>query len=547
MGPKYMNKRNILIYSGITLLALLLRVYIAVMAYPPQMDSVHYVQYGVRWAQGVPGQLSTIWQEAPILVAGLAYHWGLDPVRALQASTVVYGVMIVWMTMLLASRLFARPAIGWLAGLWAAASPGLVNYSVNCSAEGGFAMLLLMAYALMAPALRGEMIRTAHLMIAYGLIGLGIYFKPLDTLVAAFVMTLWLGLVHLRCWRGLVVKFVAGLLVWVAVMAPHFYLQTGGGDLGEIPLVNRGGNITLGERAYQSKYVDAAEGYAVEDRKELEAIGLPAWLWKYRTEIARRYVSNGLIALRHFGDFMLPNAFRVGNALFITLLLLCVGRGMVTGYWRQFGFLTLAGFVFTAGVSISYVYNRWLIIYVPFLIIIITAHLVLTASLWNAAWKKALCLLLLLGMMKNAYSLTVQHHEHEAWMWENQRTMALWLREHSDVEEKVMSGRPTFTLEMDLDHPDRWVRMPSAELERMELFAAKKDATYVVLSSTYYPHWPVNQLLVGATPPPNWSLFEERTFERVHPVWGEQRDHYMIFKRLVAEPAASTLPTSANP
>ena len=532
-----MNKRNVLIYAGITLLALLIRVHVATLAYPPQMDSVHYVQYGVRWAQGVPDQLSTIWQEAPILVSGLAYRWGMSPVRILQSSTVLYGVVVVLMTMLLAARLFNRPAIGWLAGLWTAASPGLVNYSVNCSAEGGFAMVMMSAYALMAPALRGDPIRVGHLIIAYALLGLGIYYKPLDTYVAVMALTLWLVVVHVRSWRSLPFRFVPAFLVLLLVLAPHFYLQAGGSDLGGIPLVNRGGNITLGERAYQSAYVDAAEGYMVEERRELEEIGLPAWLWKYRAEIARRYVSNWLIAFRHFGDFMLPNAYRIGNALFIALLLLSVGRGVLAGHWRQFGFLVLAAFVFTAGVSISYVYNRWLVIYVPLLIVMITAHVVLSSGLWNAVWKRVLWLLLLLGMMKNAYTITVRHHEDESWTWENQRVMAAWLRDHSLPEEKVMSGRPTFALEMDLDRPDRWVRMPSADLGKMERFAAKKGAAYIALSSTYYPHWPVNQLLSGATPPTNWVLYADRMFERVHPVWGEQKDHYQIYKRVDAEPA----------
>lgn len=530
---KKSHLRDYIIYAAIVLLALAVRIHVAAIAYPPQLDSVHYVQFGVRWAQGVPGQLSTMWQEAPILVAGLAYRWELDPVRVLQGSTVLYGSVVVLLTMLLGTRLFNCPAVGWLAGLWAATSQGLVNYSVNCSAEGGFAMFMMMSYVLMAPALRGEPFRVSRLMVAYALLGIGIYYKPLDTFVAAMVLTLWLLVVHARSWRGLPLKFVPAFLVLVAVMVPHFYLQAPGGtDLGEVPLINRGGNITLGERAYQSRYVDAPEGYMIEERKELVEIGLVAWVWKYRDDIAKRYVSNWLIALRHFGDFMLPNAFRLGNALFIALLLLCVVRGMLTGYWRQFGFLVLAAFVFTAGVSLSYVFNRWLVIYVPLLIIIITAHIVVSSSLWNPTWKRILWLVLLFGMMTNAYSLTIKHHLGEAWMWENQRIMAAWLRDNSLPDEKVMSGRPTFALEMDLDKPDRWVRMPNANLEKTEKFAAKKGANYIALSSTYYPHWPVNQLLFGSTPPSNWNLYVDRKFERLHPVWGVQEDHYRIYKRV---------------
>jgi len=300
----------------------------------------------------------------------------------------------------------------------------------------------------------------------------------------------------------------------------------------------------LGEKAYQSKYVDAPEGYTVEERKELEEIGLVGWLWKHRADVARRYVSNWLIALRHFADFMLPNAFRLGNALFIALLLFCLARGMLAGTWRQFGFLALAAFFFTAGVSVSYIYNRWLSIYVPLLIVVIVAHIVLTASLWEARWKKLLWTLLLFGLMGNAYSVVVQHHRTEAWMWENQRTMAVWLRDHSQVHEKVMSGRPTFALEMDLDRPDRWVRMPHADMDRMEIFAAKKGATYIALTSTYYPHWPVNQLLTGASPPTNWVLHADRKFERIHPVWGEQKEHYQIYRR-VNVPAAPSEPGPA--
>lgn len=519
-------------YVLIVGLALGLRIHLASFAYPAQSDSTHMIQQGILWVQGEPGALSTIWQEFPVLTSGIAYRLGWNPAEALQWSTVIFGTLLVGMTMLLTRRLFDSDAAAWIAGGWAAANQGLLNHSVNSMPEIGFAACLVSAYAVLAPAIRGQGLKFVPLLAGYGLLGLGMYFKPLDSLTAVALATGWLFLMHLRQVRRIALPLLAGLLCYIAIVSPHYMLQNRGTGANDIQLANRAFGLVKGLRAYDSKFENAPDGVGFgQDLKEFEQLGAVKWLWLHRVEISRNYVSNVMRSLRVYSNYLFPKAFRMGNAWFIAMLASILTIRLCSPEWKPFAFLALATMTFPLGVSLSYVYDRWLIIYLPLLIIAISGHLVSSSALWDRRWKQAIWLLLVVAMMGSSAMLTCQDHRDRIWQWANERSIAIWLRNTTSYGERIMAGKPSLALEMDLDSPHRWVRLPNAAVDQIEQISAEKNVSYVVLCDSFYPHWPVNQLLQGAPAPQNWTLVKKVKFERLHPIWGEQKEIYQIYKR----------------
>ncbi|MGD9782166.1 MAG: hypothetical protein AB7V14_08450 [Kiritimatiellia bacterium] len=511
-------------------------------AYPAPSDSPHIIGQGVLWAQGEPGALATIWQEFPVLTAGIAYRLGWNPAEALQSSTVFFGTLLVGMTMLLTRRLFDSDAAAWIAGGWAAANPELLSYSVNSMPEIGFAACLVSAYAVLAPAIRGRGLNMAPLLAGYGLLGLGMYFKPLDSLTAVALATGWLAVISYAQIKTASVRLLAGLLLYAAVVAPHYVLQNSAAGAEGLSLVNRAGGLVYGHRAYDSKVNYSPDGFYADDIAEFQRLGTVKWLWRHRTEVGQRYFSNALKSLRIYGNDLFPGAFRIGNAWFIALLAAIMLAGLAGPRWRVYAFLSLAAMAIPLGISLSFVFGRWLAIYVPLLISMVSGFLVLSPSLWAAPWKKTVWLVLAAVLMVHSASLAKEKLEDKAWNWENQRAISGWLRQNSLPDERIMAIQPSLALEVDLDHPRRWVQLKAGTPERIEEFARERNVSYVVLCDSFYPHWPVNQLVRGGTAPENWELAHDRTFSREHPVWGFQEENYRIYKRRPPSNKESTAP-----
>lgn len=519
------------LYVLILSLALGLRIHLASIAHPAQSDSTHMIHQGILWAQGEPGALSTIWQEFPVLTSGMAYRLGWNPAEALQGSTVIFGTLLVGLTMLLTRRLFDSDAAAWIAGGWAAANQGLLNFSVNSMPEIGFAACLVGAYAILAPSIRGRGVNIVPLLAAYGLLGLGMYFKPLDSLTAAAFTTGWLALMHLRNLRKVSLQLLAGLTLYVVLVVPHYWLQSHGSEASSLKLANRSYALVYGHRAYDSKLLYSPDNAFRNDLKEFERLGAGQWLWQHRMEVSRRYAANVLISLRIYGTYLFPNAFRLGNAWFIALLAALAATRLCGPLWRPFSFLVLAIMAFPLGVSLSYVYEHWLVIYSALLIVAISGHLVHSHALWGVRWKRMAWILLLVAMMENSAALAYRHHLDQVWRGEHQREIATWLRNMAGDGERIMTGFPSFSLDFDLDHPRRREQLPCGTGEEVDRYAERHGVTYIVLCDSFSPHWPINQILLGAPAPRNWTLIKAQTFKRLHPVWGEQEETYQIYKR----------------
>ena len=524
-------------YLSIIAMAAGLRLYFADLAYPADLDSVHLIQGGVQWARGVPGQLSGINQELPVLVSGTAYKAGLDPARTLQAFTVALGVAVVGCGMLIGWRFYRSHAVAVLTGIWMAANPGLIVYSVNSMPEIGFAACLLIAFVLAADVLCRRALRLLPVMGAFAVLSVGMYFKPLDSLTLAFVLAAGITLAHARTPRVLGLVLAGGIAAYVAVAVPHYYMQSSamGEDTMGVGLVNRGGHLVKGFQAYDSTYeygaaYDAVHGDAV---KELQAKGIAGWLWQHRGEVMNRYKSNAAGVMRQYNHYLFTQSFRLGTGWFILVIIVVIAVGLRGEYRWPTIFLWTAAFAFPAGVSLSYVFDRWLVIYVPLLMILFVAALVKGTGLAERRWIPWAGggILLLMGMT-SVRGLDSQLRD-EQWFWSNHRDVASWLSGAASKQDRVMSGRPTLMLEMDIEHPDRWVQLPPFALERVEQIAGERKVSFIVLADSFYAHWPANRLLTDAdlAPPVNWKMVYDRTFERAHPVWGTQKERYRIYDR----------------
>jgi hypothetical protein len=523
---------RIALYVLILTIAFGLRMQLAAIAYPAQMDSTHMIHQGILWAQGEPGALSTIWQEAPVLTAGIAYRLGYNPAEALQWSTVLYGTILVGMTMLLTRRLFDSDTAAWITGAWTASNSTLLNYSVNSMPEIGFAACLIAAYAVMAHSICGRDLKFSHVLAGYALLGLGMYFKPLDSLTAMVLTTGWLFLVRLKCPLRTIVHLLSGFIIYLGVVAPHYVLQNQGNDSRTPQLANRSAGLVKGLRAYDSRYENApGDAWFVEEMDEFRQLGTLKWLWRHRQEVAQRFPSNLIRSVRIYGQFIFPHAFRIGNAWWILMLAVILAIQLAGQRWRPFSWLFIAAMAFPLGVSLSYVYERWLIIYMPLLIILIVGHLVLSPSLWGCRWKKAAWTITLLAMVENSKTLSFQSHRDRVWWQENQQTIALWLKDAARSDERIMALSPSISLDMDIDHPRRWVRLPNAPLDHIDRICTENNVSYVVVCDSSHPHWPANQLTQGEPAPPNWTLVKENKFERLHPIWGDEQETYQIYKR----------------
>ncbi len=519
------------LYVLIMCLTLGLRIHLADIAYPAQYDSTHIIHQGILWAQGEPGALSTIWQEFPVLTAGVAYRLGWNPVKALQWSTVIFGTLLVGMTMLLTRRLFDSDMAAWIAGGWAATNQELLNYSVNSMPEIGFAACLVGAYALLAPAIRGRGLNARPLLAGYALLGLGIYFKPLDSLTALALTTGWLAVLSLAQIKKTALYLLAGLLCFTVVVMPHYRLQRAvAGELGG-GLVNRSVGLVYGHKAYNSMNNANPDGFYSEEREEFQQLGMAKWLWRHRTEVRQRYFYNVLHSLRIYGSTLFPNAFRIGNAWFIAALAAIVVPGLFGPRRRSYAFLVLAAMAFPLGVSLSFIFSRWLVIYLPLLIALVSGYLVASTFFWAAPWKKTAWIVLCAAMMGNSALLAKTSLADRSWYWDNQRAISSWFKETTLSDERIMSVSPSLLLDIDWDRPRHWVQLKAGTPERIEQYAQENAVSYIVLCDSMYPHWPVNQLIQGGVAPENWALALDRTFVREHPVWGPQEETYRIYKR----------------
>jgi len=523
------------IYVLIGSVALGLRVYLAGIAYPAQLDVPAIIAQGIMWAQGHPEGMGSIYPEIPVLVSAYAYRLGLNPAEILQSLNVIYGTMVVLLTMIFAQRLFGRHSIAWIAGGLTTTIDGLLSFSVNSMPETGFGMCLMGACAIMAGPIRGSLTSPVVMGIGYAFLGIGMYFRPVETLVSLTAVTGWLFLCHLSHWKKAVLHISAGLLFAVVILAPY-YLKAKSAEASEDRIAFNIKSIAFGDLAYDGKQIHDPDRQVWKDEmtQEVLDLGLHRWLWEHRAEVSKRYLKNLLRCARSYSEYIFTNAFRLGNAWFVMLLVL-MGCSAVIGENRRNNiFLALMLVSLPAGVSLGYVFNRYLLAYLPFLVIMISAFVVNSPVLWGSTSKRVLWTIVLLSMMTQSSAVTIHGHKDQQWSWDNLRDIAQTLKGMVPADKRIIAPQDTFMIEFDPDNPLRCKKFPYSEPDRFENYAANRNVSHIVLCSTQKSNYPMNAVFDGQPPPPNWTMILERKYQREHPVWGPQEEIYRIYERIDA-------------
>jgi len=532
---KYSSREKgiLLVYLLIGVVALGLRIYLAGIAYPAQLDVPAIIAQGIMWAQGHPEGLGNIYPEIPVLTSAFAYRLGLDPAETLQWLNVIYGTMVVVMTMVLALRLFGRHSIAWLAGGLTATIDGLLSFSVNSMPETGFGMCLMGACAIMAGPIRGSLTSPLALCIGYACLGLGMYFRPVETLVSLATVTGWLILCHIKNWKKACLQILAGLVCAVGILLPY-YIKANSAEVSEDRVAFNIKSIAFGDLAYDGKQIHDPDRQDWKDgmTQEVLDLGLPRWLWEHRGDVSKRYFKNLLRCARSYSEYIFTGAFRIGNAWFIMLLVLISCSAIFGENRRQNLFLALMLLSLPAGVSLGYVFNRYLLAYLPFLVIMISAFVANSPALWGSTAKRIFWTMVLLAMMTQTSAITIRGHRDQQWSWDNLREVAQILKSIVPVEKRIITPQDTFMIEFDIDHPLRWKKFPYSEPDRFEKYAAARNVSHIVLCSTQKSHYPINAVFDGQPPPPNWTLVWEKKFLREHTVWGTQEEEYRIYERV---------------
>jgi len=259
--------------------------------------------------------------------------------------------------------------------------------------------------------------------------------------------------------------------------------------------------------------------------------GLAGWLWAHRGEVSQRYVKNFLRSIRVYSEYLFTNAFRLGNGWFIVLLIAIGWSAWYGGYRKENLFLAMMLLALPAGVSMGYIFNRYLLAYLPFLLILVSAFVVLRPALWNTMSKRIFWLVIVLVMMGQSSVMTMRGHKSQKWRWDNLHEIAVLLRDMVPENGRVIAPQDAMMIEFDLDHPNRWVKFPFAEPDRFEDYAAKYRASHIVLCTSAKSQYPIYGLFDDVPPPANWKLALEKKYERLHPVWGPQEDIYRIYER----------------
>lgn len=519
------------VYLLLGALAFGLRLYLAGIAYPAQGDVPAIIAQGVTWAHG-EGMVG-FYPEIPALIAGIAYRSGLDPAEALQTSNVMYGTIVVIMTMLLAWRFFERHVIAWIAGGLAATNNSMLTFSTNSMPEGGFSACLLCACAWLARTLAGGPISLVPTCGAFSLLALGIYFRPIESLLALSTFSGWLIVIHWSDMKKLLRALVPALVCAVCVVTPY-YMRAQSDKGGEDRVSANVKTLALGDYAYDGKVIHdpSMNEWKEEITGEVMELGVLRWLWKHKEDVGRRYVRNLMRSIRYYSDYLFSNAFRLGTGWFLLLGVSMIWCAAMGSYKKENLFLFLTLISLPAGLSLGYVFSRYLVQYLPLLIILFAAFMTANSAFWTSRARQVFISILVLAMMANAGAVTIRGHRDQVWSWDNLREVARVLREIVPEQGKIITPQDPFMIEFDLDQPKRWKKYPFATPEQFEAYAARRQVTHVVLCSTQKSQYPIHGLFNGIPPPDNWALVFDKTFRRDHPVWGPQEETYRIYERI---------------
>lgn len=516
------KQRQIFVSAAIAcigILALVIRWWAAIKAYPCSGDAGHFVQYGVALAHGVPGSLSTYWSQMMIIFAYLAETLGMDPRYAMQYVSMVSGTIVVIVSALIAWRVTRHTVMMLITAGLCAVNPVLVQHSVTGYSEMPYLACMLLGVYVGIKQDRHPIMRA---ILAGSLIGVAGYFKGLDAAVAAVSMGLYLFIARKN---SLPVGFAHASVISVTafiVLLPlciYTYQQSGKFMPG-----SKGGNLALGLDWKDSKIVYAADPELAKKKT------------KSTSEIIRmlpvRIARNIPDIYRIFNKQLFIKGFRMGTIWFGLICILWLYH--VFRFERSLMWLPLCMLIFQLMLlSLVFVHSRLLVPSLIWIIFIVGAFLKIIWGRCDVFRRYVMGVLIGVFMVVNAvYSFSAYQMEFCFWRYPHIIATAEKLKNIAKDDDVIMTYGPHVAVEFYEHNPRLTVEMPYGTLEEVEAIAQKHGVQYIIVSDTFRSHWPISQVFEASSElPENWKIVETLRFDGDPAGYRYPSEQIMILRR----------------
>jgi hypothetical protein len=506
--------------------------------FPAQGDAAHFVQCGMAVRYGGISQISGYWSLGPQLLAAAADHWGLDPARTLQASTILFGLLLVAGIVVLAMTLTGHLLVGLIAGLLVATSPALVASSTAGLAETPHMATALWGFALCYHAFKSR----KGLWIVPGALVLAIdlYYRPFDLalLLGAFVPFLAFRFRKLPpafLWK----TAAGGVLIFLLAGLPFLKITADqkSGSAGQSKLVN----LAFAPYGFDPKVMWEAKGIDTEDNplfKEIQllrTVGTPRYLWMHRGQIARRYLSNMAQAARQMNAYAFHGSFRMGLVWFALAAVLLSAAAFRGGMAAPALYAWASMLVVPLALSIGWVHPRWTMQCMPFFFLLAGMGLARVFEEWPGSRRRcALLALLLLFAGMNAREAL--RRLEGRWRDRNIPVAAERLRQFAGEDDKLMCFGPELPVAFFRTNLLNYLEIPYGPVDRVALWADRRDVDIIALCSSRFPGFPIHRIASDpASVPEGWTELDRLVFEK-HTRFGLETDQYVFYRRTPAAP-----------
>lgn len=544
-----MNKReqnSVWLLAVIVAGAFVIRLWVAVLAYPYPGDGGHFVQHGIEYASGNESALSLYWSQG---MTWLASRYNGIPIfahRGLQYSNVAFGTLTVLIMGLIAWRLYRDFRTVLLCSLLGACSPILVQYSTNSYSEMAFTAFASTAFLLLVWDRRCSLIAAAVAGLSLGIAG---NFKALDaavwSVVALAVILVWTEGILSRRFLSCIVL----VTLLVAGLYPVLHLtreRTGSWGLGSKSTINfvmgpewtnskvtssLGGNSEFILESYKNTPDELRIRQALDRNDEVKQKGMVLYMLTNPEYMARRVVSNGIRAFRIYSEMLFMKGFRMGTWLLacITLLALSVVASREKALAANF---PLIAFIFgvTGAICLMFVHERLLVPMLPIILIIAGRFVqVLVSSMAKGRrWLGYAVVLIYLGMM-GVYATNAHRNEFIYWRYENLAQIGRVLQSLTSEEDYILEFGPHLALSALPRYPLRTSTMLYGDARQVGEQADQVGATLIGVSDQWRAHWPIAEVFEGRLPK-GWRVLAIFLCEG-DPRYGIPNEHEMILVR----------------
>lgn len=501
--------------------------------FPAQGDASHFVQHGkAYWAMGMDA-ISGYWSLLPQFLTAWSVKFGLMPQFVLQATTVVFGVLLVAGVYALAIELTRRRSIAIVAGVLIATNPILTASSTSGLSETPHMALATWTLTL---AFAGTRKRRAWLFALAGAVAsVDMYYRPYDLflyLAGAFPFILWR--LKGNGWRGNITLIGAGVLVG-AICSMPFFVITGMKSAGSVG-TSKLSNLAYGEDGLNAKAMYAAKGLHGEETPfaqritELQKSGVWGYLWVHKDDVAKNYVRNIMRGIRNLNGHMFTGMFHMGLFWFV----LFSGLSVLALWHERCRWVALYSVcsmgVILAALSLGFVHPRWIMQFMPFYVLLVGGGFAWLIGrlpckrMQMVAWG---CFLLA-GLLNGRWAVARLDDE---WKQRNLFPVCERLHEMMVENEKLMSFHPELPALFYQTNALNWVNIPFDSVEEVFALAEAENVDCIVLHDGTFAHFPIHEIEVHPELIPTpWHEIDKLEFEQ-ETRFDLERDVYRIYRR----------------